>query len=86
MQTQEITNDIKTKKGRSKVVDCRKNVEFIPCNDNGKVSLRIKELNCYILVDPAKIDTKAKKAAYIANYIEVVNESRKRFADAYTKG
>ena len=86
MQTQEITNDIKTKKGRSKVVDCRKNGTFIPCNDNGKVSLRIKELNCYILVDPAKIDTKAKKSAYIANYIEVVNECRKRFADAYTKG
>ena len=85
MQTQEITNDIKTKKGRSKVVDCRKNGEVIPCNDTGKVSLRIKEFNCYILVDPANIDTKSKKAAYIANYIEVVNESRKRFADAYTK-
>lgn len=72
---------MKTQKQKSKVLDCRYNGKIVASKDKGKVSLAIKELNCYILVDAAKIDTKAKKAAYIANYIENVNESRDRFRD-----
>ena len=68
----------------SKVLDCRENGEYVASDDSGKVSLRVKELNCYILAKKELVDTPQKKSEYIGNYITRVNESRKRFADAYT--
>ena len=71
------------KQNKRRIVDCRKNGKYIQSDDSGKVAIKIEVFNCYLLVDPAKIDTPEKKAEYIANYISTVNESRKRFADMF---
>lgn len=73
----------KKHQSKNKISDCRFNGEIVASNDDGKVSLHVAELGVYLLVDPAKIDTPAKKAAYIENYINNVNDSRKRFADLF---
>ena len=77
-----IQNKKKQQK-QNKIADCRFNGEVVASNDDGKVSLRIAELGVYLLVDPSKIDTEAKKDAYIENYINNVNDSLKRFADLF---
>lgn len=72
------------KQNKRKIVDCRKNGKYTPSDDSGKVAIKIEVFNCYLLVDPAKIDTAEKKTEYIANYISTVNESRSRMGDLYT--
>lgn len=71
----------KTKKGKSKVIDCRYNGEYQEANDKNKVLLRIPELNIWLLVAKEKISPKAKRAEFIENYKKNLAESRKRFGD-----
>ena len=73
----EIKIKNKKKQQSQKIVDCRKNVKITACNDFNKVLLQVKQLNCHILVDKEKINTPKKKEAYIRQYIEKVEDSRK---------
>ena len=73
----EIKIKNKKKQQSQKIVDCRKNGKITACNDFNKVLLKVKQLNCYILVDKEKINTPKKKEAYIRQYIEKVEDSRK---------
>lgn len=68
-------------KKESRIIDCRINGRIVKENTKGKVSIFVKELNCYIAVKAEKVDTPEKKAAYIAKYIELVNECRDRNRD-----
>ena len=68
-------------KKESRIIDCRVNGTVIKDNSKGKVSIFVKELNCYIAVKAEKVDTPEKKSAYIANYIDLVNECRDRNRD-----
>lgn len=70
---------MKKNKRKSKVLDCRINGEYSESRDEGKVTLQVNELNCYILVDSSKIDTPEKKKAYIDNYVANVLDTRMKF-------
>ena len=73
----EIKIKNKKKQQSQKIVDCRKNGKITACNDFNKVLLQVKQLNFHILVDKEKINTPKKKEAYIRQYIEKVEDSRK---------
>lgn len=79
-----LTKTKHSQKGKSKIVDCRKNGEVSKSNDEGKIPIRVNELNIWLLVDQDKISTDKKRAEFIECYKKNLSESRKRFGELYT--
>jgi hypothetical protein len=49
-----------------------------PCNDKGKVTVRINK-NTWIFVDKKLVSTKQKKADYIRNYLKKLQQSKTNY-------